>query len=79
MATDLPLIVFNTCKREAAHPEATGDLSWILSALGVFGVVAYAVRTRRGELGIRVALGASPGSQLSMVPGNGPVWTSWSP
>jgi ABC-type antimicrobial peptide transport system permease subunit len=35
-------------------------LAWLLSSLGVFGVVAYAVRTRRAELGIRLALGASP-------------------
>jgi len=36
-------------------------LAWLLSVLGVFGVVAYAVRTRRAEFGIRLALGASPG------------------
>ena len=35
-------------------------LSLILAAVGVFGVVAYAVRSRRSELGVLLALGASP-------------------
>lgn len=35
-------------------------LACLLSAVGVFGVVGYALRTRRAEVGIRLALGASP-------------------
>jgi predicted permease len=49
---------------------AFGGLALLLAAVGLYGVLTYAISRRTGEIGLRVALGAQPGNVVLMILGD---------
>jgi ABC-type antimicrobial peptide transport system permease subunit len=44
-----------------------GGLALLLASIGLYGMVAHAVRARRTEIGMRMALGATPSGIVRLV------------
>ena len=55
---------------------ATGVMGLFMAVIGLYGVVAYAVSRRTREIGIRLAIGATPACVMRMVLNQGAVFTA---
>lgn len=54
---------------------ALGLLALALAALGVYGVLSFLVRSRTREIGLRVAIGATPRAVVALVVRQAMLWT----
>src|SRR5215469_4230740 len=54
---------------------ATGVMGLFMAVIGLYGVVAYAVSRRTREIGVRLAIGATPARVMRMVLNQGAILT----
>jgi predicted permease len=74
----LPILRANTMEEQLAPVTASdrataevavafGCIALALAAIGLYGVLSYNISRRRGEIAIRIALGAQPGRVIHMI------------
>ena len=55
---------------------ALGAVALLIASIGIYGLIAYSVSTRRREIGIRMAIGAQPAEVRRMVLREGTLLTA---
>jgi ABC-type antimicrobial peptide transport system permease subunit len=72
----LEQLMTRTVSNERLMSRLTGAFSLLavlVSCVGLYGTISYSVARRTGEIGVRIALGASPGQVMRQVLGE----TAW--